>query len=364
MTQATIFLSDDLLMQLEISRWNRLSKHQQVALAQSLTAQLNASGHSMNKPRLEQHGPNQTVLVWQNEPTQLDFALIPGGTFAPGYADEQLSNYRHICQLIEQGWHDAIVRMTKPGKGSLDFKMDAAITPSDKVQLFGSRAVCDLGRKPSVTLSPFLMCTTLVPAATPGLRLTVDLPKWQSWEKLEATHSAIRLRWPMVEPVLAHFGWDLPTSTEFEWALQAGNPTLFYWGDKLPVSIMERLVYVEHTDQLPNADLDPGVRFEDLMTRDVELQRLRVYPYCNRFGLASMLACGTWCLPSTVPQDPFPLTLRGGAADCFPWQGTNEWKHLLSAADWRIGYTTDYANWNSLRPVMRLRAPPSRSTSP
>jgi len=318
----TVSVPNDLLTQLEISHWNSLSQNQQVLLVQRLTAHLNDVGYSLEKPRMERHGLNgiQPVVIWHDTSAHLDFALIPGGSFAPGYADKQLRQYQRVCRLIEQAQNDSIARMTNEQTADLTLEDDEFDARFEKVQLFASKAVCHLPQKPSITVAPFLMYTTFVPASTPGVRPVVDLPAWQSWEKLEADHSAIRLRWPMVDPVLQHLGWQLPTSTEFEWALQAGKPSLFYWGDKLPTAIMRLLVYVDNEDQLPNGELEPSVSFEDLMTREVDPQRPRVYPYCNCFGLASMLAHGTWCSPNAATEDPFPLTLRGGAADCFPWQ--------------------------------------------
>ena len=347
-------LPSSISSQLNLSNWNTLSEDQQLTLVESLTIHLNERGYDLRNPRLEHHGPaaTQTVAVWRDDSRGLDFALIPGGEFRPGYSETQLETYKHLFQVINQANVDAL---KSQGHEDPESDLDDVFEPPDKVRLFASRATCDMRSKPPATIAPFLMCTTLVPATMPGLHTVVELPTWQSWEDLETNQLPIHLRWPMVEPVLKHCRWTLPTSEEFEWALQGGVAGLFYWGDKLPMSIFDHLVFCENPQQhIPQAEIASTVTFEDLMTRELDPAHPHVWPYYNRFGLASMLACGTWCMPNADPEDPFPLKLRGGAANCYPWQNCGEWKLLFSAAEWRIGHATDYADWNGLRPIIRL----------
>src|SRR6185437_14530348 len=101
--------------------------------------------------------------------------------------------------------------------------------------------------------------------------------------------------------------------------------------------------------------------FDAIMSASFAPDRPRIWPWCNRFGLAAMLPRQTWCARSTVPGDPSPLITRGGAAHCYPWQGCGEWMALLSAVESRAEGETISLNpllpWEvkaAIRPVIRL----------
>src|SRR5262249_9091989 len=112
--------------------------------------------------------------------------------------------------------------------------------PPESTQIFASKSRCDIRRKPDVTIQPFLMAATPVPASTPDLRSVVELPSWwrESWEEMAAYQEAIRMRWSQVDAVLEHYRWTLTTSMEYEWALCGGVSGLFYWGDDLPAFVL------------------------------------------------------------------------------------------------------------------------------
>jgi hypothetical protein len=72
-----------------------------------------------------------------------------------------------------------------------------------------------------------------------------------------------------------------------------------------------------------------------------------------------MLGGGTWCQPSEREGDANPLILRGGAATSWGWQGCKEWLLLLNACESRQAITTNYADHNAIRPVVRLVPDPA-----
>src|SRR5439155_1673841 len=103
---------------------------------------------------------------------------------------------------------------------------------------FASEAPCDLTEKPEVRVEPFLFAADLVTPCVPGLRDvagTLD-PYWaERWQRGAERFECWQTRWPGVQPALERFGWELPTTWEFEWAVRGGVDGLFYWGDPPPL---------------------------------------------------------------------------------------------------------------------------------
>jgi hypothetical protein len=370
MSIASIAISVDVLEQLDLARWNALSVSQRQEIGQSVTEQAHAQGYLFTNLQVYQYGPDQTqpILEWRDEVAGCVFVLVPGGTFAPGYDDEQLARYARIHQRIHawnesDPWNaDAWNREDgdeddEPGDAQ-DQENDPH-DPPDRTRIFASVSPCDLRRKASVSIGPFLMASLPVPASAPGLPEIVTYPDWwrKSWAEMTQAQEALLLRWPQVAPVLQHYRWSLPTSAEYEWALRGGVDGLFYWGDELPAFVLNECAVPEATNaEWERANRSPAVAFEDIMRLTVEPERARSWPYGNRFGLAGMVTWGQWCAPDANPADA-PLVVRGGASACYPWQMCGEWKSLLTAAEGRMREETTYAQWNALRPIVRLQAP-------
>jgi hypothetical protein len=160
--------------------------------------------------------------------------------------------------------------------------------------------------------------------------------------------------------VLRQFGWALPTSAEFEWALRGGVDGLFYWGNAIPLWLArEQGVEPEPDPADPRSTAD--VTFQDLMDQELGPGRPRRWPWCNRFGLAALLASSTWCEPAGRPEDAKPLVFRGGVAECYPWQYCREWMRFLSAVE---SCTAERDRFHLLashcvRLIRRLRADPA-----
>jgi hypothetical protein len=347
-------VSDWLLADCDLAVWNTLKTAERERLAQVLCQHLQTNGYVFQQWRFEHHGPDaeQTILVLTDEKSKLDFALIPGGTLLPGYDEEQLACYALIEEMVEGR------RREVSAQEDDEFAVRLERWKLELPQLLTSEVSCDLRRKPEVPIAPFLM------AVTPLLELPPKRPGF--------LYSAMHLRWENVMGHLLRNHWQLPTAMEFEWALQGGRQGIFYWGDQLPDFVLVPERYFEDEDKSQEMDeadiydeetlwllensplLTSAVTFDDVMQCRFQLGEPRNWPHYNRFGLKAIATFGCWCEPSAEPEDRYPLRVRGGAAECWPWQHCGEWLSMLSAAEGRLGYKADYGDWNTLRPVIRL----------
>lgn len=127
--------------------------------------------------------------------------------------------------------------------------------------------------------------------------------------------------------------FQLPSEAQWEYAARAGATTLTFRSNGKPGE-----------DQLLD---DFG---DETRTAAVE----------NAFGLAAMGSANELCADvwisgfADAPADARPRTgdgprtVRGGAADLYPWQGCDEWLLLLSATRY------EHADFTSVRPVAPL----------
>jgi len=374
----------DILDDCRLERWALLSSDQLEAVAVALTQTLAASDYAFTKWRIERHGPDGQlpVLIFTDARSHLDFALIPGGTLLPGYDEAQLQRYTEIYMAVEQ--RDEAGEGEEEDFGEALFSDEESEREAliiDRPIVFASRAQCDLRRKPPVPIAPFLMATTPILAETAEIAEVVTLPHWwrETWDEMAVIHQPVRLRWEMVAPVLERYRWDVPTTHEWEWASQGGKSGIFYWGNEVPRFVVNPIAYyadeddaddiAEHARYAAEMDaridsewpaekqalLTDAVRFEDVMRMRFSPSSPHCWPYANGFGLVGLLAWGEWCAPSNDPDDPYPLIIRGGAAGGFPWQSCHEWLLLLRAAEARQNIRTNYGDWNTLRPILRLR---------
>jgi hypothetical protein len=336
-----VVLAREMAPLFDLKTWDALSDGERGAVADHLTERLAARGWEVEEPlALRRFGPPESprsVLQWRDPRTRMTFSLIPGGTFRPGYGPELLARYHELCLRVEG--------------------VEYTPSPSRETPVFASERPYNLRRKPPVKVRPLLMACELVPAILPGVQDGPDRREGggdredrsaTGWEEMYPyLGDNLSVRWPRVEAVLGRFGWALPSSAEFEWALRGGVDSLFYWGDEPP-------------DFVGAAPVRGGrsgaeqVSFDAVMSSRFDPDRERAWPWCNRFGLAAMLAEGTWCAPATAPGDQFPLIVRGGAACFYPWQDCGEWVLLLNAVESRLAPETDYADHNAIRPVIRL----------
>jgi hypothetical protein len=350
-------IDPSVMERLDLDRWNRLTERDREEVGRRLAEAMIAAGWQLDRSiavsRFGPTGEPQPVLQVREQPTGLMYSVIPGGTFEPGISEHLWARYHELYMQME-GWKER----EEYEKGEEPWHPE----PLEATWTFASQRPCDLRPKPAVRVAPFLLATEQVTGRVTGLRQVLG-PLDRYWnehfEKSAKEGYPVDVRWEKVGPILNRFRWSLPTTEEFEWALRGGVDSLFYWGNDFPDFIL-----VEYVEPFVGGSLKQPERgeerfnrsFGDLMSRNFDPMRQRAWPWCNRFGLAGMLACGTWCEPSQGPADPAPLIVRGGAADCYGWQGCGEWKLLLNAAEYRLVTTSNYADHNAIRPVIRLSA--------
>lgn len=354
---SSVILPDDFLSDCTFSVWNSLTDERRREIGNAVLASLHDSGYQFHQVRLEGHGPAEEhpVLMFTDQRTGMDFALIPGGILSPGYDEAQLNRLLQITELVEYV-PDEEEFEDEEEEGEEDDSEREEFSFPDRVPIFASAAPCDLRRRPDVQIAPFLMAVRPVPVESPEILELITPPTWwYSWVK---RLSSIALQWQMVPPILEHFQWAVPTSLEFEWALTAGVQSLFYWGDELPSFVATDPA--EYGEEYPawtaeqQALITSSVTFEDVMEPGSTANAPDVWPHTNRFGLIGMVAQDCWCEPSNDPSDLAPLIVRGGAAGSYPWQACGEWRSLLNGAECRLRWDSDYGDWNGLRPVIRL----------
>jgi hypothetical protein len=367
-----IAIAPAVLDRLSLPTWNGLSDTERLAAASHISDRLAAHGWQLVEgPILRQFGPAgdlQTVVQWRDgrmagptfpdvepqPPGGMPFSLIPGGTFRPGYSRQLLPEYDAVYRILQAA--------DFPGPEELDedeeeFPRDEDEEDSHESDDFPYLDLvygcpynwrCDLRAKPGVTVRPFLMAAEPVLGSTPGIAdLKGEEPRFRRRSRPFEAHF---FTWPETQRVLRLFGWDLPASVEFEWALRGDREGLFYWGNAIPTWLARR----QTSMPVPQDRLTSAVTFDDLMRPDFEPERPRRWPWCNRFGLANMLGAPTWCALSSVPRDEFPYVYRGGARYCYPWQYCREWRLFLTAIECRK--SQHYDRDKAVRAIVRLVA--------
>jgi formylglycine-generating enzyme required for sulfatase activity len=136
-----------------------------------------------------------------------------------------------------------------------------------------------------------------------------------------------------LDDLLEALPFRLPSEAEWEYSARSGTATLTCRGDAKPG---EEYLLDDFGDEQPTAAAE------------------------NAFGLAAMGSAGEICadvwIPGFVdaPADASPRlgdgprTMRGGAADLYPWQGCDEWLLLLSATRY------EHHQFAAVRPVAPL----------
>jgi hypothetical protein len=321
----------DVYKRLALKVWGGLNDRQRGELAEAVTRALHASGRPLQSAGIRLFGPPEDplpVAQWRDTETDLCFSLICGGTYRPGYSKAQIRQ--------AHAWYDA----QWPDDDSDDYKprkVSRCIWPYD------SQLPCDAGKKASIAVPPMLLACEPLLWRTPGLDRVLDRTKVRVYfsprdgPEPDLEEKPVYFAWAEVPPLLRRYGWSLPSSAEFEWALRAGRDTLFFWGEEPP-------------DVAPAGAVAP-----ESFDRD----RPHTWAWCNRFGLAGPLAHQTWWLPREDPDEAFPLVWRGGSTS-WPGQACGEWWLFLSAVEGRECLDRSFSAGSVLRPAIRLQPQSAR----
>lgn len=332
-----VHVNAETLQMLEFSTWNELSDRDRGLIAAELTDRINNTGRAFRAATLKRYGPDsdQAVIEWSDSQTEMVFTLIPGVEFCPGFSDEEMAQFVDVWRLMER---------------------DDIGPPPDEVRPHGSECGCSLRQRGPLKVSPMLLAAYVLPRRTMGIYDAAEMePRVREFF---ATHFGedypVQLKWAEVTNVLRHYRWDLPTSDEYEWAWRAGGSGIFYWGNKIPDFAMmpEWGSTCGPWASSDEAVDDASTELQDLFPSHVDYQCERKWPLGNRFGLVGMGGWETWCAPSPRADDPFPMTVRGGAGNCMPWQGSGEWLTMLTAFESRRSLESD--DRCALRPAVRL----------
>ena len=225
------------------------------------------------------------IATFQHIPSQIEFNLIPGGTFLMGFSDREEKVVLTDTTEIEP--EDLFAETMRPVH--------------------------------EVRVEPFLISWSPLTSAFVTQYLELDPQVLRP--KVDWHSKAIVCLTRQEAAALVHqFGFQMPSEAQWEYACRATTQTPFYFGDSLP----------------SEAVLDILFRIDNY-TRS-----MTVAAATNPFGLAGLFF-GEWCADAYRPNyshrglEDIPVTgsspyvVRGGAASLWPWQGCGEWMFCLSA---------------------------------
>ncbi|MBQ1075421.1 SUMF1/EgtB/PvdO family nonheme iron enzyme [Micromonospora sp. C31] len=237
--------------------------------------------------------------AWRHTASGVVFREVPGGTFRMGLSDAELEAVRAIERSGEV---------------------------EDTLEPFFAAAK-DAQPVREVRVEPFLIARH--PLTVTQVRHW--LPDYEDDYADEDTTTA-RLE-DDLDDLLDDLPFRLPSEAEWEYAARAGTTTLTFRGDDRP-----------DEDQL----------LDDFGDEE------RTAAGENAFGLAAMGSAGEICADVWIPgfadaprdarprTGAGPRTVRGGAADLYPWQGCDEWLLLLSATRY------EHSQFTAVRPAAPL----------
>ncbi|BCL12398.1 formylglycine-generating enzyme family protein [Micromonospora sagamiensis] len=237
--------------------------------------------------------------AWVHTMSGVVFREVPGGTFRMGLSDAELNAVRAI---------------ERSGGGE------------DTLEPFFASAG-DAQPVREVRVEPFLIARHPLTVA----QVRHWLPEYEDF--YADSHSGTARLEDDLDDLLEALPFRLPSEAEWEYAARAGTTTLTFHGDEKPGE-----------DQL----------LDDFGDKE------RTAAGENAFGLTAMGSAGEICADVWIPgfagapadarprTGDGPRTVRGGAADLYPWQGCDEWLLLLSATRY------EHDQFTAVRPAAPL----------
>jgi formylglycine-generating enzyme required for sulfatase activity len=260
------------------------------------------------------------------------YNLVPGGTFAMGLSDAELTALGRIAPS-RTGGGAGTVELARPD-GTTE---RTSFPPNDESEFIHGFAAAASTMRPvhPVAVAPFLCARFPLLATQAAALLGADgfedafRPEFGD----DDAPVAMYLTRDECARVLALTGARMLSEAEWEWAARATGATLFPFGDARPSSYGET-----PTDRtVARGELVCLASFEDEPRNDLA---------SNAFGLCG-LAVGEFCADAWhddydgAPDDGSAWTAggregafvtRGGSAALWPWQDAGEWLTLASAS--------------------------------